>query len=122
MTGAAGLRPGRQHKLLTAELRRRLPPLYSQEDKGGQAVVYVKFFSPDSNWTWWAIEFDGEDTLFGLVEGYVRELGYFRLSELENVRGPLGLPIERDLYWQPKTLAEIAPELFERRRQEEADR
>ena len=111
MTGAAGLRPGRRHKLLTAELRRRLPPLYSQEDKGGQAVVYVKFFSPDSNWTWWATEFDGEDTLFGLVEGHVRELGYFRLSELENVRGPLGLPIERDLYWQPRTLAEIAPEM-----------
>ena len=49
---------------------------------------------------------------FGLVDGHERELGYFVLSELEEVRGPMGLPIERDLYWQPKTLAEIAPEMF----------
>jgi hypothetical protein len=47
-----------------------------------------------------------------LVDGHCRELGYFVLSELEEVRGPMGLPIERDLYWKPKTLEEIAPELF----------
>ena len=34
------------------------------------------------------------------------------LSELESVRGPMGLPIERDLWWKPKTLAEVAPEMF----------
>lgn len=120
MTGAAGPHVSRRHKLLTEELRRQLPPLYSQENKGSQAVAYVKFFTPDSNWTWWGLEFDGEDTFFGLVEGHVKELGYFSLRELENARGPLGLPVERDLYWQPKTLAQIAPELFSRRRGGEA--
>ena len=50
--------------------------------------------------------------LFGLVDGQFKELGYFRLSELESVRGPMGLPIERDLYCQAKTLEEIAPEMF----------
>lgn len=100
-------------KLLTKEIRKKLPRLYSQEDKGGKAIAYVKFFTPDSSWTWWAIEFDGEDTFFGLVEGFERELGYFSLSELRSVRGNLGLPIERDLYWKPKPLEEIAPELFE---------
>ena len=49
---------------------------------------------------------------FGLVDGHVKELGYFSLAELESVNGPLGLPIERDLRWQPKTLEEIAPEMF----------
>ena len=49
---------------------------------------------------------------FGLVEGFEKELGYFNLSELEAVRGHLGLPIERDLYWTVKTLEQIAPELF----------
>ena len=120
MTGAAGPRVSRRHKLLTEELRRQLPPLYSQENKGSQAVAYVKFFTPDSNWTWWGLEFDGEDTFFGLVEGHVKEFGYFSLRELENARGPLGLPVERDLYWQPKTLAQIAPELFTKRRGGEA--
>ena len=99
-------------KLLTEELRKQLPPLYSQEQLGGKAVVHVKFFTPDSNWTWLATEFDGEDTFFGLVDGFEKELGYFSLAELEAARGPMGLGVERDLYWKPKTLEELAPELF----------
>jgi hypothetical protein len=108
-------------KLLTEELRRKLPPLYSQDGKGGKAVVYTKYFTPSSNWTWYVTE--GEPVtddsgaeldfrFFGLVDGHFKELGYFNLSELEGVNGPMGLPIERDLYWQPKTLQEIAPEMF----------
>ena len=99
-------------KLLTEKIRKRLPPLYSQEGLGGKAIALVKFFSPSSNWTFFGVEFDGKDIFFGLVEGHEKELGYFSLSELQAVRGPLGLPIERDLYWKPKTLEEIAPELF----------
>jgi hypothetical protein len=29
------------------------------------------------------------------------ELGYFTLSELESVHGPLGLSVERDLQFEP---------------------
>jgi len=46
-------RPHRM-QLLTKEIRRKLPPLGSQDGKGGKAVVYVKFFTPDSSWTWYA--------------------------------------------------------------------
>ena len=99
-------------KLLTQEIRKKLPPLYSQDGKGGKAIAQVKYFTPSSSWTWYGVEFDGQDTFFGLVDGHCKELGYFSLSELESVRGPMGLPIERDLYWQPKTLEEIAPEMF----------
>ena len=102
-------------KLMTAAIRKQLPPLYSQEERAGKAVARVKFFTPDSSWTWYATEFDGQDTFFGLVDGHEKELGYFSLAELHKVRGPLGLPIERDLHWQPKSLEEIAPELFEDR-------
>jgi len=56
-------------------------------------------------------EESGDVQFFGLVDGLEAELGYFWLSELESVRGPLGLPIERDLYWQPKTLAQIMKEV-----------
>ena len=108
-------------KLLTQEIRKKLPPLYAQDGKGGKAVVHCKMFTPDSNWTWLILE--GEPVLdesgnevdfqfFGLVEGFEKELGYFNLSELESVKGPMGLSIERDLYFQPKTLEEIAPEMF----------
>ena len=99
-------------QLLTQEIRQMLPPLYSQEALGGRAVAQVKFFTPDGSWTWWATEFDGNDTFFGLVDGLEKELGYFSLAELQQVRGSLGLPVERDLHWRPKTLQEIAPELF----------
>jgi len=99
-------------KLLTQEIRKKLPPLYSQDGKGGKAIAYVKFFTPDSGFTFWATEFDGEDTFFGLVDGQFKELGYFSLSELESVRGPMELPIERDLHFKPAQLDEIAPEKF----------
>ena len=111
LKSATRKRPPRM-QLLTKEIRGKLPPLDSQDGKGGKAVAWAKFFTPDSNWTWWATEFDGEDLFFGLVEGQFKELGYFSLSELQSARGPMGLAIERDLHWTPKTLAEIAPEMF----------
>ena len=36
-----------------------------------------------------------------------KEFGYFTLRELESVRGPLGLPIERDLHFKPRPLKEV---------------
>ena len=94
-------------KLLTKEVLKKLPKLYSQESKGMEALAVVKFFTPDSNWTWYASEFDGKDTFFGLVDGFEKELGYFSLSELQEIRGALGLPVERDMYFKPKTLREL---------------
>lgn len=93
-------------KLLTKEIRRKLPPLYSTDKQGEAAVAQVKFFTPDSSWTWFATEFDGDDTFFGLVIGMETELGYFSLSELQAVRGQLGLPIERDKWFEPTPLRE----------------
>ena len=93
-------------ELLTKELREQLPPLYAQEH-GADPLVICKFFTPDGSWTWYALEFDGEDVFFGLVIGFESELGYFSLSELQAVRGPLGLPIERDLHFQPTRLSVV---------------
>jgi hypothetical protein len=106
----ATLSANRGHKLLTAELRKALPPLYSNDGTpADEQIAHVKFFSPYSGWTWYATEFDGEDTFFGLVQGYETELGYFSLNELENLAGMNGqLPlVERDLYWSARPLAEV---------------
>jgi hypothetical protein len=97
----------RGHELLPQELKEELPKLYENEEYGLEAKALVKFFTPDSNWTWYASEFDGEDILFGLVSGFEVELGYFSLAELESVRGPMGLPIERDFHFRPQTLQEL---------------
>src|SRR6185369_10300657 len=103
----------REGGLLDEESRKRLPELYSNEKKGLDALAQVKFFTPDAGWTWYASEgsfvdedryFDADKPkvdflFFGLVAGLEVELGYFSLSELESVRGPLGLLIERDLHY-----------------------
>lgn len=111
--------------LLDQASRERLPKLYANEAIGLNAVAQVKFFSPSSNWTWYASEAsvamnDGtyraltevdsndpniEDVIFfGLVDGFELELGYFSLSELESSGGGLQLPIERDRHFTPTTL------------------
>ena len=105
----------RRSPLLDQESRKKLPGLYEMEERGLDAQAQVKFFTPDSNWTWYATEFDGEDLFFGLVVGFEIELGYFSLSELESVKGALGLPIERDLHFEPRTLKELM-EFHERER------
>ena len=87
-------------KLLTKELREALPPLYTNENEEDPKAV-VKFFTPFSSWTWYATEFDGDDTFFGLVDGLDKELGYFSLSELES----LGPKIERDKWFKPTPLS-----------------
>lgn len=92
--------------LLPEEVRNQLPPLYSQEHVADPMVI-CKFFTPDSNWTWYALEFDGQDIFFGYVVGFEKELGYFSLSEMTDARGPLGLPIERDLHFTPMKLSEV---------------
>jgi hypothetical protein len=99
--------PPTGENLLDDKSREKLPPLYSGEEQGLDTLAHVKFFTPTSNWTWYASEFNGEDILFGLVSGFELELGYFSLKELKEVKGPMGLPIERDLHFQPKSLREL---------------
>lgn len=95
-------------QLLTKELRAKLPKLYETEKiPCGEKTAIVKFFTPDSSWTWYACEFDGEDRFFGWVHGLEKEWGYFSLKELESVRGPWGLAVERDLYFKPTKIKDI---------------
>ena len=91
-------------KLMTEEIRKKLPPLGATDDNP-DPIVQVKFFCPWNHWTWFGYEFDGEDIFFGFVKGDFDEFGTFSLSELESVRGPLGLTIERDLYFTPKPVS-----------------
>ncbi len=97
--------PGLQ--LMTQEIQGQMPELGANEEIGLEALARVKYFTPDSNWTWYASEFDGEDLFFGLVIGFEIELGYFSLRELQQTRGPMGLHIERDLYYEPRSLREL---------------
>ena len=48
---------------------------------------------------------------FGYVIGQFSEAGNFLLSELESLRGPLGLPVERDRHLTPTRLGDLVPDL-----------
>lgn len=92
--------------LLTAANRKALPALGSTESVDDPVAV-VKFFDPTGKWTWYATEFDGDDTFFGLVDGHEKELGYFSLNELSAVHGRFGLGIERDRHFPPTPLSKL---------------
>ena len=95
------------HDLIPAGIAARIPALYTTEHTP-DPIVWLKWFTPDANWTWYVTEFDPADELcFGLVDGFEKELGYFSLDELRGVRGPLGLRIERDLHFAPRPLSEV---------------
>ena len=88
-------------KLLTKEIEGKLPRLHSQEEVDNPKII-VKFFHPFSNWSWYIIEGeidpDGDMLFFGMVDGFERELGYFSLKELEEIKVK-GLGIERDKFF-----------------------
>jgi hypothetical protein len=107
-------------KLLTKDIRTQLLRNGEQSaqatDLGDPEPDFkpvVKLFTPDAQCTWLLTELDpgDNDIAFGLCDlgmGFP-ELGSVRISELERVRGRLGLPVERDRYFTPdKTLSAYA--------------
>ncbi len=87
-------------KLITKELEKRFAQIGDQSQKADPLVV-AKFFNPVGVLTWYATEYDKErDICYGYVTGMnFDEWGSFSIKELESVKLPLGLHIERDLYF-----------------------
>lgn len=72
-------------------------------ETGPDHVPVLKLFNPLGAAIWLATELDHDgDTLFGLADlGFgCPELGFFSLSQIASVRLPMGLGIERDLYFR----------------------
>jgi len=112
---------------MTEEIKGKLPALYSTEEVATEdKIAVVKFFTPWTNWTWYATEgsficpehgsFDCDQCakpwpdflFFGWVHGLNREWSYFNLKELESIQGPAGLKIERDMYFKPTKISELS--------------
>jgi Protein of unknown function (DUF2958) len=74
-------------------------------DRQDQALDFkpvVKLFTPDAQCAWLLTELGLDDIAFGLCDVGLGtpELGYVSMRELRELRGPLGLPIERDLHFE----------------------
>jgi hypothetical protein len=98
-------------KLMTKEIEKRFAQVGSQDEVGDDAIVIAKFFNPAGRGTWYATEYDAErKVFFGWVSIFgdeCDEWGEFSLEELETLRLPLGMKIERDLYCGEKKLSEF---------------
>lgn len=71
-------------------------------------TAYLKWFTPDANWTWYVTEFDPEKGIcYGVVSGLETEWGTFTLQEVQQVRGTLGLAVERDLHFEPTLTCDL---------------
>lgn len=91
-------------KLMTKNLEEKIInyPFGSQDSKGYDAEVIIKYFNPVGSGTWLITEAekqnDGDYLMFGYCNITDWEWGYVSLRELESIKLPLGMKIERDLY------------------------
>ena len=98
------------YNLMPDSIRKQLPKLYSTEKELiGDKIAYARYFFPMGAYTAYLLEYDSKSRIgFGAVTmGYGWELGNMSLDEMEGVK-VRGLGIERDLYFSPKKLHEIA--------------
>lgn len=83
-------------------------PLEAPEEN---PVAKVKLFNPTGAGTWFLASYNPETgEAFGVAEIHEREYGYIYLPELVAFRGRFGLPIERDIHFTPRPLAELIKE------------
>ena len=95
-------------KILTKAILKKLPNIGDNEKNNKEHIAHVKLFG-GSSWTWYITEYDPIQNLcFGLVDGFEKELGYFSLTELLELKfPPLGLPIERDMWFESTPIKEL---------------
>lgn len=101
--------------LFTQTIRQKLLANGARSSAGEHIdpVPVVKLSTPDADATWLLTEIDpnNRDIAFGLCDLGLGcpELGSVSLRELERLRGPLGLPVERDQHYdESRRLSEIA--------------
>lgn len=100
-------------KLITKEIERAAPPLHGTDGMAPEDIkIVAKLFTPDANHTWYLTEYDpatregyGLCRITGMDDCV--EMGYISLPYIETLRGRLGLPVERDMYYGDHTLAEV---------------
>lgn len=98
------------HELMPKSIQKQVPKLYATEKTLlGDRTAYARYFFPMGAYTAYLLEYNSKERLgFGAVTmGYGWELGYMSLDEMAETKVN-GLGIERDLYFSPCKLHEIA--------------
>lgn len=96
-----------QEHWLPSTLEKELINEWNRPEEEKTGVALVKYFTPDGNATWYFSEYSPEhDAFYGWCDlglGYP-ELGYASRNELRELKGKMGLPVERDYYYEPTPL------------------
>ena len=92
---------------MTKDIKRKAQKQYIEGSDMEQKVV-AKYFDPVGSWKWFLMNMDKDgDYCWGIVEGNEVEMGSWLMSDLQNQKLPLGLGIERDLYFEPMKAKDV---------------
>lgn len=85
---------------------------YTGDKEAKDIKVIMKLFNPMGAQTWYIYEKETEDIYWAFVnlgDPVMAECGRISMSEIMSIQLPLGLTIERDMYFEPfsKTLEEV---------------
>ena len=95
-------------KLMTQAQKNKMIKNHNNQDGTKDFKAVIKLFDPTGSGTWYLSELDPNTNIaFGLCDMGYPELGYVSLDELSNLKVKMGLGIERDLYFTPKTFDEL---------------
>jgi DUF2958 family protein len=95
------------HDLMPDWLAETLPALGTTEH-APDPLLHVKLFTPDAGWRWYIAEYDAKQRLaLAYVHAAVNAWDEISLDVLTAWRGPMGLAVERDLFWQPIPLSRV---------------
>jgi hypothetical protein len=103
-------------KLLTKAIEKKLLANNAEMEASAGSLSLkpvVKYFNPTGAATWLISDMDKNGMMFGLADLGMGspEMGYVMLEELESIKLPFGLGIERDLSFEAdKTVSEYAKE------------
>jgi hypothetical protein len=105
-----GVTPGPQRlEQFRAALKAQgVPALGAEANKGMDAIARVKVFNPCGASTWFIIEWNGDEDLYGYIvsDRFFTGFGRMSLAEMANFKGPLGIGLEMDMGFKPAPLRE----------------
>ena len=98
-------------ELITEDMKGQIPRLEMAPDSL-DPMVGVLFHMPMLDWAWYVLEFDGKDEVFALEERERAKWGFFSLEELQKLRGPFGVRVQRAQQYRPMRLSEARHEVL----------
>ena len=92
---------------MTKEIKKQAEKQYPLGSDMEQKVV-AKYFNPAGKGTWYLMNTEpGSDYAWGIVDLFEVEMGSFSIRELESIKLPFGLTVERDRYFEPMKAKDV---------------